>query len=75
MELTRTETESQIKNIDLILRLYDRLIVFLNEYENESFHIYNAKALIEETFGISTVLGILDFEEILQKIKSELKII
>jgi len=75
MELTRTEIESQIKNIDLILKLYDQLIVFFKEYENESFHIYNAKGLMEETFGISTLLGTLDFEEILQKIKSELEII
>lgn len=75
MELTRTEIESKIKDIDLMLRLYDRLIVFLNEYENESFHIYNAKALMEETFEIPTVLGLMEFESILKNIKSELEII
>lgn len=69
MELTRTEIEQKIKDIDLILEKYDSLIQFLNGYENEDNHIDNSLWMIQNFDDID------DFEDILQKIKSELELI
>jgi len=69
MELTRTETEQQIKDIDLILKNYDSLIQFLWKYENENIHTYDCKAIfVRHLYHI-------EIEDILKNIKSELELI
>lgn len=67
MELTRTEIEEQIRNIDLILEKYDSLIQFLYKYENESIRIWDSKEII---LGLSD-----DIEYRLQLIRENLKIV
>jgi len=67
MELTRTEIEEQIQNIELILHLYDSLIRFLYKYEDDYINIFSSKGKIDNLID--------DFEDILQEIKAEFELI
>lgn len=64
--LTRGDIEEQIKGIDRMLKDYDSLVQFLWKHENRDWHIMSGKQRIERLKFTD-----FDFEDTLQKIKSE----